>query len=371
MGIGPMSVHCVDAVIELANAVRQPLMLVASRHQIECAGNGGGYVNGWTTETFAHYVRERDEGEYVVLCRDHGGPWQNYSEVDNARPLDAAMKSAKQSLRIDIESGFEIIHLDPSIDIHNEDLGQHEVLGRLFDLYAYCMEVSTELEVEIVTEVGTEEQSGTNQDMENLVRLLKQTSEYCRDNNLPIPLFVVAQTGTLVKETYNAGTFDDPYRQFNNIPAEIQVPKLADVCRSHGVYLKEHNADYLSNEALMWHPRLRIHAANIAPEFGVGQTRHILHICEEFGLHSEAESFLELAYDSGKWQKWMLPDTKATNRDRAIIAGHYVFASEEFQEIMDRIRLECNRRGLDIDRSIREELKIMIMRIMCCFGLYR
>jgi hypothetical protein len=63
LGIEPMSIHCVDAVIEMANAARRPLMLVA---QIESASRGG-YVNNWTTETFAQYVRERDKGEYVVL----------------------------------------------------------------------------------------------------------------------------------------------------------------------------------------------------------------------------------------------------------------------------------------------------------------
>ena len=29
--------------------------------------------------------------------------------------------------------------------------------------------------------------------------------------------------------------------------------------------MKEHNADYLSNEAISWHPRLGIPAANVAP----------------------------------------------------------------------------------------------------------
>jgi len=77
IGIGPMSKPCVDAVIDLANEHRLPLMLIASRRQIECEAQGGGYVNGWTTETFARYVRGRDQGDYVLLCRDHGGPWQN------------------------------------------------------------------------------------------------------------------------------------------------------------------------------------------------------------------------------------------------------------------------------------------------------
>lgn len=371
LGIGPMSVHCVDAVIELANAIRQPFMLIASRRQIEAESKGGGYVNGWTTEAFARYVREKDKGEYVALCRDHGGPWQNYSEVYDALALDAAMKSSKDSLRVDIESGFDIVHLDPSIDIHSGDSAQHEILKRLFDLYAYCVEVSAQLGAEVAIEVGTEEQSGIDQDVENFIQLLDQTDRYCSEQNFTLPLFAVAQTGTLVKETSNVGTFEDPFRQLARVPAEIQVPKLVDLCHRYGVYLKEHNADYLSNEALMWHPKLGIHAANIAPEFGVGETRHILHICAEFGLHSEAERFLELAYNSGRWKKWMLPDTKATDHECAIIAGHYVFATDQCQEIMDGIRVECCRRGLDLDSSIREQLKVMIMRIVCCFGLYR
>ena len=103
LGIGPMSIHCVDAVIEMANAARHPLMLVASRRQIEAASKGGGYVNNWTTKTFAQYVRERDKGGYVVLCRDHGGPWQNRTEVNKKLSIDEAMASAKESFSIDIE----------------------------------------------------------------------------------------------------------------------------------------------------------------------------------------------------------------------------------------------------------------------------
>ncbi len=44
LGIGPMSIHCVDAVIEMANAARHPLMLVASRRQIESASKGANSV---------------------------------------------------------------------------------------------------------------------------------------------------------------------------------------------------------------------------------------------------------------------------------------------------------------------------------------
>ena len=61
LGIGPMSLNVVDSSIELANQYNLPLMLIASRRQIDSANFGGGYVNNWTTEKFANYVKKKDK----------------------------------------------------------------------------------------------------------------------------------------------------------------------------------------------------------------------------------------------------------------------------------------------------------------------
>jgi hypothetical protein len=354
----------------LANSTRVPLMLIASRRQIECAAQGSGYVNNWATEDFAQYVRERDPGGYVVLCRDHGGPWQSSREVEESMSPEEAMKSAKESFRIDIESGFDIIHLDPSIDIHDEGLAQMTILDRLFELYSYCMDVSSQVGSEIAIEVGSEEQTGVDQDFDVLTNALQRTRSFCNEHSFPTPMFVVAQTGTLVKEMSNVGTFDDPFRKSSAMPAEILVPRVTEMCRSQGVSLKEHNADYLSNEALMWHPRLRINAANIAPEFGVAETRHLLHLFGEFQLEAERDAFLEVAFASGKWKKWMLEGSRATDRDKATIAGHYVFSHPDTEPLVAKLRHACDRHGVDLESSLRDAIKLSIMRIMACFNLY-
>lgn len=369
LGIGPMSVHCVDAAIELANSLRCPLMLIASRRQVETSALGRGYVNGWSTEEFAAYVREKDHGNYIVLCRDHSGPWQNDPEVRERLGLAEAMSSTKSSLTADMESGIQIIHLDPSVDIHGQ-VYQDKILDRLFELYEHCVEQAGRLKVELAIEVGAEEQSGQDQDLKGFVRFLAKTAAFCAARKQPQPLFAVAQTGMLVRETRNVGSFDVPFRQNSNIPAEIQVPKVVEVCEGFGVHLKAHNADYLSNEALSWFPKLGIHAANIAPEFGVGETRHILRLCQELGLKQLEERFLELAYASHKWEKWMLSESTATEREKAIIAGHYVFGTEAFQECVAELRSACAKRGIDLDQSIKDALKIMMMRILASFRIY-
>ena len=95
--VGPMSLNCIDASIEIANDYSIPLFLIASRRQIDSADFGGGYVNNWTTRQFSDYVLSKDKKGMVLMARDHGGPWQNPIEVDNAFGLRKAMSSAKQS----------------------------------------------------------------------------------------------------------------------------------------------------------------------------------------------------------------------------------------------------------------------------------
>tara|TARA_B110000008_G_scaffold236841_1_gene242316 strand:+ start:158 stop:472 length:315 start_codon:yes stop_codon:yes gene_type:complete len=80
LGVGPMSKNCVDASIELADEYKSPLMLIASRRQIDSEQFGGGYVENWTTKNFAEYVSNKDKNQNIILARDHGGPWQNELE---------------------------------------------------------------------------------------------------------------------------------------------------------------------------------------------------------------------------------------------------------------------------------------------------
>ena len=54
-----MSINCIDAAVELANEYATPLMLIASRRQIDFEQFNGGYVNNWTTSEFGTYVRNK------------------------------------------------------------------------------------------------------------------------------------------------------------------------------------------------------------------------------------------------------------------------------------------------------------------------
>jgi len=370
LGVGPMSINCVDAAVELANEYATPLMLIASRRQIDSEQFNGGYVNNWTTSEFANYVRNKDRGANIILSRDHGGPWQNNEEKKQNMSLDLAMKSAKESYKADIDAGFEILHIDPSIDIHRTP-SQNELLERLFELYEYCWSYALDRGKEIIFEVGTEEQSGSTNTPDDLDFTLSSMEKFCKKNKFPFPTFVVIQTGTRVMETRNVGSFDSPLRVFDEIPSEIQVPKMIEICKKHNIFMKEHNTDYLSDVALSWHPRLGIHAANVAPEFGVAETKAFLQIMEDNDLTSLADKFLELAYNSKKWDKWMLPNTTASDRDRSIISGHYIFSTPECLELKKEAAQHLKNKRLDLDTYLCDQIKKRILRYLYNFRLAR
>ena len=350
---GPMSKNFVDSCIEYTRNKNFPFMLIASRRQIDAESLGGGYVNEWTTETFSKYVKKKSNGK-IILCRDHGGPYQGNNPLNNEKFIKQEMKTAKISFKSDIDNNFEILHLDPSLNLGKNAFNKS--IDRLFELYDYCRSYAQKNKKKIAFEIGTEEQSGSTNSPEELELTLELTRKFCKKNNFPMPMFVVVQSGTLVKEMTNIGTFDLPFRVENQLPAEISVPQMIRICEKYNVMMKAHNCDYLSNTALQYHPRLGIHAVNIAPEFGVIESKCIYETLKKNNLKTLLKNFVELSYNSKKWVKWMKKGSVASKNDKALISGHYIFSSYEFQEIYKEAKKYLSKKNVNLNKIIKTEL---------------
>lgn len=360
--VGPMSKNCVDATVELANTYRIPIGLIASRRQIESRELGGGYVENWSTEEFVSYVRQRDAGRFILLARDHGGPWQHPSE--QKLNLAAAMDSARKSYKVDVLNGLQLIHIDPSIDPNGAPTVD-QLVDRIFELYGYCWDLARSNNLDIAFEIGTEEQTGNCNSTEELEYLLSTVQTRCTKARLPLPLFVVCQTGTRVMEKQNVGTFEsDANPQSKNLLFD-----LLNLCGRFDVLMKEHNTDYLTNASLATHPKIGIHAANVAPEFGVEETKAFVGQLEAAKLFEIRDEFLELAFNSKKWEKWMLEDSNATDMDRSIIAGHYVFATDQFRQLKKEATSIFSKQGLDLDQMLKNAVKSSVLRYLNNFGM--
>jgi tagatose-1,6-bisphosphate aldolase non-catalytic subunit AgaZ/GatZ len=364
LGAGPMSKFSIDAIIELANSYNLPIAMIPSRRQIECAQLGGGYVENWSTEEFAEYVRTNDERDNVLLSRDHCGPWQLEQVGVNGeyKSLDEEMNLVKISIEADVKSGFDLIHLDPSLGFKH-GLNKLEVREIVYELINFCESIKTR---EILYEIGTEEQVySSSDDVESELKVILSDLD---NKSLPTPIFYVQQTGTKVVERRNVGNFDNPLDSKGYLPASFNLPRVTKLCEQNGVWLKEHNADYMSDQALRWHPRFGIHAANVAPEFGCVETQTIINLANMTASEDLVSIMVEKVNSLGKWRKWMLEGSDASQFEKMLISGHYHFSEEWHLEWRSELRERLKKIDIDLDKSVYTEVKNSINRYLECFG---
>lgn len=309
LGVGPMSQNCIEAVSSVASSYKIPILLIASRRQVEALELGGGYV--CTTQELGDKTQKIDYStgdQYVYLARDHGSLWQGSNE-ENLNHQEA-LERAIQSYFADIDSGFDIIHIDPSLKSRPYD----EVIRDVYYLYNVCEAYAKYCGRDIIYEVGTEEHGGHTTTTENFERFVKDVK------SLPKVKFVVGNMGLYVKELENVGHFDDK-----------KAKELVDICNQNNLFLKGHNVDYVPFEVLKKKNALGVHSINVAPEFGVEETKFIL---DNVTL-TERNKFLEIAYNSGKWRKWMKDSTTPHSKEYlATICGHYVFNHPEILKML-------------------------------------
>ncbi len=165
------------------------------------------------------------------------------------------------------------------------------------------------------------------------------------------------------------GSFDTPLRVMNEIPAEIQLPKMLQICNKYNVMMKAHNTDYLSTDALNWHPRLGIHAVNVAPEFGVAETKSFLEVLNKNNLSDLSEKFLKISFDSKKWEKWLKPNSNLNDKEKAILSGHYVFSKPEFIDLKNAASYELKSKNINLDEILCEAISRSILRYISNFRL--
>ena len=322
LGIGPMSKNCLQAALELSNDDDYPVMFIASRNQVDADEFGGGYVNGWNQFTFAEAVKEVEEkigyNGLSYICRDHGGPWQRDEERNNHLPEKEAMERGKQSYIADLEAGFDLLMIDPTKDPFEvgKVIPLDVVLDRTVELIDFCEKERKARNLpEVGYEVGTEETNGGLTSTETYETFIQRLQVELEKRGLPMPTFIVGQTGTLVRKTDQVGKFN-----FKN------AYDLATMAKKYGVGLKEHNGDYLDDISLLAHIRSAITATNIAPQYGTEETRAYLNLAAleeklvENGLVTEKsntkEVLLKHAISSERWRKWMVGEQKDLNNTR-------------------------------------------------------
>lgn len=386
LGIGPMSSNLLQASFELARDYDFPLMFIASRNQVDADELGGGYVNGWDQKRFHDDIRKianqvSFDGLYY-LCRDHGGPWQRDNERNAHLCEEEAMKLARQSYLADIENGFDLLMIDPTKDPF--EIGKviplDVVLKRTVDLIAYCEKERTRLGLpEIGYEVGTEETNGGLTSTEKYHEFIEKLEKELQAKGLPMPTFIVGQTGTLTRKTEQVGTY-----HFQN------AYNLAAMAKKYGVGLKEHNADYLDDVTLLEHIPANVTASNVAPQYGTEETRAYLKLCDvedilkKEGLIENASdvrnTLLVKAIKTERWRKWMIGEQRNLQVDEILkdkelsldildIAGHYAFNDTDVKRELDILYENLAKHHIDGQRFVIDHIKRPLQQYVECYNL--
>jgi tagatose-1,6-bisphosphate aldolase non-catalytic subunit AgaZ/GatZ len=332
-------------------------------------------------ETIRELTEEVRFTGLCYVCRDHGGPWQRDSERQDKLPADTAMEIAKRSYLEDLLQGFDLLHIDPTKDPHVEAAKDLEtVIRRTADLIEYVENERRQRSLpEISYEVGTEETSGGLTDPEVYESFINKLNSILSEKDLPLPAFIVGQTGTLVRMTENVGSFD-----------ARSAETLSRVAARFDSGLKEHNADYLTDAILLQHPLLDISAANVAPEFGVVETAAYLELgqLEEAqrrrGSVASASNIAEIitrkAVAGERWRKWLVGDQRQMTLEQvqeddhlplriARICGHYVFDDPEVLNGLEQLKANLGALGIDADRYVDDRVAKSIDRYISCFNL--
>jgi D-tagatose-1,6-bisphosphate aldolase subunit GatZ/KbaZ len=303
----PNSTAVLEAGVKVAAANNMPMLFAATLNQVDREGS----YTGWTAEQFVAqmdvFARKYHWRGALYPCLDHGGPWLKDLHAMAGLSLQETMHEVKQSLVACIRAGYQLLHVDPTVDrtlAPGENIAIATVIARTVELIDHAERERERLGLLPVSyEVGTEEVHGGLVDYHNFQAFIEGLQEGLAARGLQHawPCFIVGKVGTDLHTT-----------EFS--PQDAQ--RLFDMVAPLGSLIKGHYTDWVSNPAD--YPIHGMGGANVGPEFtaeeylaladlsakeeDLSRSRKAVHSSNFMAVLEQA------VYDSGRWQKWLQPD---------------------------------------------------------------
>ncbi|MGN0235725.1 MAG: class II D-tagatose-bisphosphate aldolase non-catalytic subunit [Paludibacteraceae bacterium] len=303
----PNSLSVIKASFRAAKRNNAPIYFATTLNQVDC---DGGYT-GMTQEEFTKVLRREAEavhyeGPYIVAI-DHGGPWLKDKQSIECWSTEQAMEGVKKSYEAALLAGYDLIHVDPTVDIFlpkGEIIDIHVVAKRTVELIAHAEQFRKEHGLPAISyEVGTEEVHGGLADPKTFDTFLTDLKAGLAAAGLADvwPCFIVGKVGTDLHTT----TFDPEV-------AKLLTAKV----RPYGSYIKGHYTDDVSNPEE--YPLSGMGAANVGPEFTMNEYDALAELEQEELKQYESGRIPQLShitgvlwkqvYESGRWKKWLHGD---------------------------------------------------------------
>lgn len=308
----PNSIALIRAAFRAAKRNNAPIYFAATLNQID--GDGG--YTGMTQKEFIKTLEFEAKainykGMYIAAI-DHGGPWLKDIQAVEKWSTEKAMAGVKKSFEDAIAAGYDLIHVDPTVDINvpkGEVIDIDVVVRRTVELIRHAEDYRRANGFAPISyEVGTEEVHGGLADERTFDRFLVGLKEGLKEAGLDDvwPCFVVGKVGT----DLHTATFDPQVAR-----------ELTAKVRPYGSWIKGHYTDDVSNPEE--YPLSGMGAANVGPEFTISEYEALAELeTEEKALYNEGkvaklsnmtDTLNSLVHKSGRWRKWLLADEQGSD----------------------------------------------------------
>jgi sugar/nucleoside kinase (ribokinase family) len=244
----PNSMSVIKASFRAAKRNNAPIKFAATLNQIDSDKGYVGITQGEFTKMLADEARSVNFNGPYIVAMDHGGPWLKDKQSQERWDLERAMEGVKKSFEDAIKAGYDLIHVDPTVDIFvpaGEIIDIKVVAQRTVELIRHSEKFRRKHNYPAISyEVGTEEVHGGLADentFDTFIELLKSGLE---QEGFPDvwPCFIVGKVGTDLHTT-----------TFNKEVAASLTKKV----RKFGSYIKGHYTDGVTTpEALVARYRL-------------------------------------------------------------------------------------------------------------------
>jgi len=368
----PNSENVVKASLRAAKRANAPVLFAATLNQVDI---DGGYT-GWNQNDLVRKIKEQSYrigySGPIIVAVDHGGPWVKDIQTTEKWDLDKSMNWIKKSFEAALEAGYDLLHVDPTVDIFNKDMKIETVVERSIELISHTEKFrKLKKRKPISYEVGTEEVHGGLADIAVFKKFLKLLKNGLSKAGLDYvwPSFIVGKVGTDLHTT----KFD---------PAVAK--RLVNIAAGYGSYIKGHYTDFVANPGD--YPRSGIGAANVGPEFTVLEYEALNKLCHmeeelykknKISVKSNFKKVLEKAViESVRWKKWLKKgendfNSLGTTRKEIILktSCRYVWANPEVKVSQYTLYMNMTNNGIDPDSWVLMEIESCIDKYFREFNL--
>jgi len=345
----PNSETVLRASIRAAKRANAPILFAATLNQVDI---DGGYT-GWTPEDLIRNIKKESyrigyKGPTIV-CVDHGGPWLKDKQAIEKWDLDRSMSWIKKSFEAAISAGYDLIHVDPTVDIYNP-IKIDTVVKRTIELIYHSETYRKAKRLNPISyEVGTEEVHGGLVDINVFKKFLGSLKDGLERKGLKNiwPIFVVAKVGTDLHTS--------------NFSPKV-AKEVVSIAGEYGSYIKGHYTDFVNN--LEGYVKSGVGGANVGPEFTalefealaeLSQIEETLFKKNMISVKSNVMKILGKAvFDSGRWKKWLIDgeesfDNLKKDRKEWIVktSSRYVWANPEVKNSRNELYTSLKMNGID------------------------